>query len=53
MGISDSIVLGQEVLRSALNSVNSTISMNELSQGAYFVRVTIGNVTETIRVIKQ
>jgi hypothetical protein len=46
-------MLGQEVLRSAPNSVNSTISMNELSQGAYFVRVTIGNVTETIRVIKQ
>ena len=46
-------MLGQEVLRTAPNTVNSTINMNELSQGAYFVKVTIGNVTETIRVIKQ
>ncbi|WP_424515937.1 T9SS type A sorting domain-containing protein [Psychroserpens sp.] len=27
--------------------------MNGLSQGAYFVKVTIGNTTETIRIIKQ
>jgi len=27
--------------------------MNGFSQGAYFVQVTIGNVTETVRVIKQ
>jgi hypothetical protein len=46
-------MLGQEVVRTAPNSVNSTIDMNGLSQGAYFVKVTIGNVTETIRVIKQ
>jgi hypothetical protein len=46
-------MLGQEVIRTAPNTVNSTVNMNELSQGAYFVKVTIGNVTETIRVIKQ
>jgi hypothetical protein len=46
-------MLGQEVLRTAPNSVNSTISMSELSQGAYFVQVTIGNVTETLRILKQ
>jgi hypothetical protein len=46
-------MLGQEVLRTAPNSVNSTINMSELSQGAYFVQVTIGNVMETIRIIKQ
>ncbi|TXE17453.1 T9SS type A sorting domain-containing protein [Psychroserpens burtonensis] len=46
-------LLGQEVLRTAPNATGSTINMNELSQGAYFVQVTIGNVIETVRVIKQ
>nr|WP_321236554.1 T9SS type A sorting domain-containing protein [uncultured Psychroserpens sp.] len=46
-------MLGQEVLRTAPNAIESTIDMNELSQGAYFVKVTIGNVTETIRIIKR
>lgn len=46
-------VLGQEVLRTAPNTVENTIDMNALSQGAYFVKVTIGNVTETIRIIKE
>jgi len=46
-------MLGQEVLRTAPNALESTINMNTMSQGAYFVQVTIGNVTETIRIIKQ
>ncbi|MCD2259266.1 T9SS type A sorting domain-containing protein [Psychroserpens luteolus] len=46
-------MLGQEVLRTAPNAVESTINMNTLSQGAYFVQVTIGDVTETVRIIKQ
>jgi subtilisin-like proprotein convertase family protein len=46
-------MLGQEVLRTAPNAVDSTINMNELSQGAYFVQVTIDNVTETVRILKQ
>ncbi|MCK8481122.1 T9SS type A sorting domain-containing protein [Psychroserpens algicola] len=46
-------MLGQEVLRTAPNAIESTIDMNGFSQGAYFVKVTIGNVTETIRVLKQ
>lgn len=46
-------MLGQEVIRTAPNAVDSVISMSELSQGAYFVQVTIGNVTETVRIIKQ
>ena len=46
-------MLGQEVLRTAPNAVESTVDMNGLSQGAYFVQVTIGDVTETVRVIKQ
>ncbi|MFT7052430.1 MAG: hypothetical protein ACJAZK_003058, partial [Psychroserpens sp.] len=46
-------MLGQEVLRTAPNVTDSTINMESLSQGAYFVRVTIGNVTEVVRIIKQ
>ncbi|MGC1473226.1 MAG: fibronectin type III domain-containing protein [Psychroserpens sp.] len=46
-------MLGQEVLSAQPNTVDSTIDMNGLSQGAYFVKVTIGNTTETIRIIKQ
>ena len=46
-------MLGQEVIRTQPNSVDSTVDMNGLSQGAYFVQVTIDNVTETIRIIKQ
>lgn len=46
-------MLGQEVLRTSPNSPDSVINMETLSQGAYFVQVTIGNVTETLRIIKQ
>ncbi|RED38541.1 putative secreted protein (Por secretion system target) [Winogradskyella eximia] len=46
-------MLGQEVLRVTPNTVDSDINMSSLQTGAYFVKVTIGNVTETIRVIKQ
>ncbi len=46
-------VLGQEVLRVSPNNADTAIDMNGLSNGAYFVRVTIDNVTETVRIIKQ
>lgn len=46
-------VLGQEVVRTAPNTISSVIDMKNLSTGAYFVRVTIDNVTETVRIIKQ
>ncbi|MGB3605744.1 T9SS type A sorting domain-containing protein [Psychroserpens sp.] len=46
-------MLGQQVLSAQPNTVDSTIDMNGLSQGAYFVKVTIGNTIETIRIIKQ
>jgi hypothetical protein len=45
-------MLGQEVLRTAPNAVNTEINMTSLQSGAYFVKVTIGNTTETVRVIK-
>jgi len=46
-------MLGQEVLRVTPNAVDSDINMSSLQTGTYFVKVTIANVTETIRVIKQ
>jgi len=46
-------MLGQEVLRANPNSVDSDIDMSSLANGSYFVKVTIANVTNTIRVIKQ
>jgi hypothetical protein len=46
-------MLGQEVLRTTPNAVQSNLDMNGLSQGAYFVQVTINNVTETVRILKQ
>ncbi|TYB77198.1 T9SS type A sorting domain-containing protein [Bizionia myxarmorum] len=45
-------MLGQEVLRTAPNAVASEVDMSNLQTGAYFVKVTIGNTTKTIRVIK-
>lgn len=46
-------MLGQEVLRTAPNNVDSTVDMSALQTGAYFVKVTINDRTETVRVIKQ
>lgn len=46
-------MLGQEVLRATPNTVDSDLDMSNLQTGTYFVKVTIGNVTKTVRVIKQ
>ncbi|MBF8151428.1 choice-of-anchor J domain-containing protein [Winogradskyella sp. F6397] len=46
-------MLGQEVLRATPNTVDSDLDMSHLQNGTYFVKVTIANVTKTIRVIKQ
>lgn len=46
-------MLGQEVLRVAPNTVDSEVDMSALQNGTYFVKVTINNVTKTVRVIKQ
>ena len=46
-------MLGQEVMRTSPNRVDSVIDMSQLQVGTYFVRVTINNSTETVRIIKQ
>ena len=46
-------MLGQEVLKTTPNTLESNLDMNSLNQGSYFVQVTINGITETIRIIKQ
>ena len=46
-------MLGQVVLRATPNAVNTDVDMSALSNGAYFIQVTIANITKTVRVIKQ
>ncbi|WP_179019984.1 fibronectin type III domain-containing protein [Winogradskyella forsetii] len=46
-------MIGQEVLRAIPNSVDSDLDMSQLETGTYFVKVTIANSTETVRVIKE
>ncbi len=46
-------MLGQEVYSKTTNSLELDVDMSNLQTGAYFVKVTIGNVVKTIRVIKE
>lgn len=46
-------MLGQEVRRTAPNALETNLDMNGLSNGAYFVQVTINGNTKSIRVIKE
>ena len=46
-------MLGQEVLRVAPNSISSEVDMSALNAGAYFVKVTINDTTETIKIIRK
>ncbi|GAA3791785.1 hypothetical protein GCM10022271_25250 [Corallibacter vietnamensis] len=45
-------MLGQVVVNVQPNAVTGNIDMTSLQSGAYFVKVTIGDVTETVRIIK-
>jgi len=46
-------MLGQKVLAEMPNATRRSLDMSNLQTGAYFVKVTVGNVTKTIRVIKE
>ena len=46
-------MLGQVVLRQSPNSLECVVNMAEMQTGAYFVRASIGNTTETVRVLKK
>ncbi|WP_231628674.1 T9SS type A sorting domain-containing protein [Mangrovimonas sp. ST2L15] len=46
-------MLGQMVANESPNNIEGIIDMSNLAAGAYFVKVTIGNSTETIRIVKK
>lgn len=46
-------MLGQEVIRISTNEISNEVDMSSLQTGTYFVKVTINDNTETIRIIKQ
>ena len=46
-------MLGQVVLRQSPNNLNCVVDMAALKTGVYFVQVSIGNKTQTVRVLKQ
>lgn len=46
-------MLGQEVIRTSPNTLNSEVDMSNLQPGTYFVQVMVDNATKTIKVIKQ
>lgn len=46
-------ILGQEVLKTTPNTLEKELDMSGLNTGSYFVKVTINDVTETVRVIKK
>jgi hypothetical protein len=46
-------LLGQVVITDTPNVTSKNIDMTQLQAGAYFVEVTIGNTTKTIRIIRE
>lgn len=46
-------MIGQEVYTEIANSLKVNLDMSNLQSGAYFVKITMDNVTKTIRVIKE
>lgn len=46
-------MVGQAVIKTAPNTMESEIDMQSLNSGTYFAQVTINNVTKTIKVLKQ
>ncbi|RSK38281.1 T9SS type A sorting domain-containing protein [Mangrovimonas spongiae] len=46
-------MLGQEIIRITPNTVTNEVNMSELQAGAYFVKVIVGEITKTLRVIKR
>ncbi len=46
-------ILGQEVVNRNLSNTEETISLSDISAGIYIAQVTIGNSTETFRLMKR
>jgi alpha-tubulin suppressor-like RCC1 family protein len=45
-------MLGQEVIKKAINATEGIVQVSELTAGTYFVKVTSGSQSKTIKVIK-
>ena len=45
-------MLGKELIHTVPNTISSDVDMSTLQSGTYFVQVTIGNVLETVKIIK-
>jgi hypothetical protein len=45
--------LGQEIVNRNLSNTEEVISLSNISTGIYIAQVTIGNNTETFRLIKR
>ncbi|MEX0996513.1 MAG: T9SS type A sorting domain-containing protein [Flavobacteriaceae bacterium] len=45
-------VLGQKVYSNNPNAISPTVNMSTFKSGIYFVEVTIGNTTKTVKVVK-
>ena len=45
-------VLGKRVLTASPDRISPSIDMSALTSGAYMVKVTIGNASKTVKVIK-
>ena len=45
-------VLGQKVFSNTPNAISPTVNMSSFKSGIYFVEVTIGNSTKTVKVVK-
>ncbi|MBP93308.1 MAG: hypothetical protein CMC55_04225, partial [Flavobacteriaceae bacterium] len=46
-------IVGQQVQVTAPNNLKTTVNMNALEDGVYFVTVTINNAQKTFKVIKK
>lgn len=46
-------LLGQELLREALNSSNSSVDISKLKTGTYIIKVAIDDAEETFKIIKE
>ena len=46
-------VLGQTVYEVSPKNTSTTIDMSSIKEGAYFVRIQVGNATKTIKVLKK
>lgn len=46
-------MLGQETIKAVPNALESTLDMSGLEIGTYFMKVTIQNSTQTIRIVKE